>query len=168
MNQPPSAPKTPDADRFNLQRFVTAQEPVFASAVDELRAGRKRTHWMWFVFPQLRGLGSSSTAIYYGIGSLEEARAYIAHPLLGPRLRFCTEVVLGIRSRSLNAIFGSPDDIKFCSSMTLFTLAAGDSAEPFRQALDSLCDGRLDQQTSALLPSDPATPPSNRRVPTHI
>lgn len=153
MKQPSTGPKkTPDADRFNLQRFVVAQEQVFAAVVQELRSGRKRSHWMWFVFPQLRELGSSSSAIFYGIGSLEEARAYMAHSLLGPRLRCCTEVVLGVRSRSLSDIFGSPDDLKFCSSMTLFTLAAGDSAGPFRQALDSFCDGRLDRRTLALLP----------------
>jgi uncharacterized protein (DUF1810 family) len=141
----------PSADPFDLQRFVTAQEPVFTAAVEELRTGRKRSHWMWFVFPQLRGLGSSSTAQLYGIGSLDEARSYLAHAILGPRLCHCTEVVLGIQSRSLNAIFGSPDDLKFCSSMTLFAIAAGDPASLFHQAIDRFCDGRLDQRTSALL-----------------
>ena len=104
----------PDADPFDLERFVTAQAPVFTTALAELKAGRKRSHWMWFIFPQLRGLGHSSTAFFYGISSLAEARAYLAHPLLGPRLEICTEAVLGIRDSTLNAIFGSPDDLKFC------------------------------------------------------
>ena len=95
------------ADPFDLQRFVTAQAPVFASALEELKRGRKRTHWMWFVFPQLRGLGSSSMATFYGIGSLEEARAYLAHPLLGPRLVLYTETVLAIKRKTLREIFGS-------------------------------------------------------------
>jgi uncharacterized protein (DUF1810 family) len=108
------------ADPFDLGRFLTAQAPVFASAVDELNAGRKRSHWMWFIFPQLRGLGSSSIAQFYGIGSLAEARAYLAHPVLGPRPVLCTETVLAVRDKSLHEIFGSPDDMKFRSSMTLF------------------------------------------------
>ena len=95
------------ADLFDLQRFVTAQAPVFASALEELKEGRKRTHWMWFVFPQLRGLGSSSMATFYGIESLEEARAYLAHPLLGSRLVLCTETVLAIKRKTLREIFGS-------------------------------------------------------------
>jgi len=92
------------ADPFDLQRFVTAQAPVFASALEELKEGRKRTHWMWFLFPQLRGLGSSSMATFYGIGSLEEALAYLAHPLLGPRLVLCTETVLAVKGKSLRKI----------------------------------------------------------------
>src|SRR5437763_2326403 len=106
-----------EADRFDLERFVTAQAPVFETVVAELRAGRKRTHWMWFIFPQLRGLGRSPTATYYGIGSLDEARAYLAHPLLGARLDLCTDAVLGIAGRTPREIFGSPDDMKFHSSM---------------------------------------------------
>jgi len=124
-----------DADLFDLERFVTAQAPVFTAAVDELKAGRKRSHWMWFVFPQLRGLGHSSMAQFYGISSLDEARAYLAHPVLGPRLNLGTEAVLAVEGRSLHAIFGSPDDLKFCSSMTLFTLAAGAGESAFRRAL---------------------------------
>jgi uncharacterized protein (DUF1810 family) len=100
-------------DRFDLQRFVTAQAPVFEVALEELRTGRKRTHWMWFIFPQLRGLGHSATARFYGIGSPEEARAYAAHPLLGSRLTVCTRAVLDNTARSLHDIFGSPDDMKF-------------------------------------------------------
>jgi len=112
-----------DTDPFHLERFVAAQAPVFAAALAELRGGRKRSHWMWFVFPQLRGLGRSSMAEFYGIVSLAEARAYVAHPVLGPRLTLCAEAVLAIEGRSLREIFGSPDDVKFCSSMTLFSRA---------------------------------------------
>ena len=134
------------ADPFDLQRFVTAQAPVFASALEELKEGRKRTHWMWFVFPQLRGLGSSSMATFYGIGSLEEARAYLAHPLLGTRLVLCTETVLAIKGKSLREIFGSPDDMKFGSSMTFFARASDDDGVVFRRALDLYCQGRLDDE----------------------
>jgi uncharacterized protein (DUF1810 family) len=141
----------PDSDSFNLDRFVAAQAPVFTTALAELNAGRKRSHWMWFIFPQLRGLGHSSTATFYGIGSLDEARAYLAHPTLGPRLHLCTEAVLGIRDSTLNAIFGSPDDLKFCSSMTLFSYATGDAQCVFRQALDRYCDDRGEGRTMALL-----------------
>ncbi len=140
----------PDANPFNLDRFVTAQAPVFTAALSELKAGQKRSHWMWFIFPQLRGLGYSSTAQFYGISSLEEARAYLAHPLLGPRLIQCTEAVLSLEGRSLHAIFGSPDDLKFCSSMTLFALASGEDKGVFRRALDGYCDGRMDERTVAL------------------
>ena len=139
------------ADPFDLQRFVTAQAPVFASALEELKEGRKRTHWMWFLFPQLRGLGSSSMATFYGIGSLEEARAYLAHPLLGPRLVLCTETVLAVKGKSLREIFGSPDDMKFGSSMTLFARASDDDGVVFRRALDLYCRGRPDDRTLALL-----------------
>src|SRR3954447_9812429 len=139
------------AEDFDLERFVTAQAPVFATALAELQAGQKRSHWMWFVFPQLRGLGHSAMAQHYGIGSLAEARAYLAHPLLGPRLIDGTRAVLAIEGRSLRTIFGSPDDRKFCSSMTLFSLAADEGECPFRQALDQFCDGRADERTLALL-----------------
>jgi uncharacterized protein (DUF1810 family) len=138
---------------FDLERFVTAQAPVFETVLAELRAGRKRSHWMWFVFPQLRGLGQSATARFYGIASLEEARAYLAHPLLGPRLDLCTKIVLESEGPSLHAILGSPDDMKFRSCMTLFSLATHDPANPFRQALDRWCGGRSDEQTLALLGS---------------
>ena len=140
----------PDADPFNLERFVTAQASVFATALKELSAGRKRSHWMWFIFPQLRGLGHSSMAQFYGISSLEEARAYLAHPLLGPRLIQCTEAVLAVEGRSLYAIFGAPDDLKFCSSMTLFALASAPGQAVFRRALDRYCEGRMDERTVAL------------------
>ncbi len=141
----------PDANPFDLERFVAAQASTFETALNELKAGRKRSHWMWFIFPQLRGLGSSSMATFYGIGSLEEARAYLAHTLLGPRLVLCTEAVLAIKDRSPHAIFGSPDDLKFRSSMTLFALAAGDGESPFQQALVRFWDGRMDGRTLALL-----------------
>jgi uncharacterized protein (DUF1810 family) len=139
------------ADRFDLERFVTAQAPVFETMLAELRAGRKLTHWMWFVFPQLGGLGQSSTAQFYGISSIDEARAYLAHPLLGPRLDLCTRIVLASESSSLRAIFGSPDDMKFRSCVTLFSLAMEDPDNPFRHALDRWCGGRPDEQTLALI-----------------
>ncbi|MBP2300659.1 DUF1810 domain-containing protein [Azospirillum picis] len=136
---------------FDLQRFVTAQEPVYETALAELRAGRKRSHWMWFVFPQLRGLGRSATATLYGIGSIAEAEAYLRHPVLGSRLEQATCAVLGLRQGSPHAIFGSPDDMKFHSSMTLFALAAGDGASPYRDALARWWGGRMDDATLALL-----------------
>lgn len=143
------------SDPFDLERFVTAQAPVFSTVMEELTAGRKRSHWIWFIFPQLRGLGRSATAEFYGIGSLDEARAYLAHALLGPRLDLCTRTVLAVEDRSLHEIFGSPDDLKFCSSMTLFALAAPNEKSIFRQAIERWCQGRMDERTLALL--DPAT-----------
>jgi uncharacterized protein (DUF1810 family) len=139
------------ADRFNLERFVTAQAPIFLTVLAELRAGRKRTHWIWFVFPQLSALGRSSTARFYGIGSIDEARAYLAHKLLGTRLDLCTRIVLASESSSLHAIFGSPDDMKFRSCMTLFSLVVENPDNPFRHALDRWCGGRSDEQTLALI-----------------
>ena len=139
-----------DADPFNLDRFVLAQASVFATALEELSAGRKRSHWMWFIFPQLRGLGHSSTAQFYGITSLEEARAYLAHPLLGPRLIQCTKAVLSVEGCSRHVIFGSPDDLKFCSSMTLFARVSAPGQDVFRRALDRYCKGRMDERTVAL------------------
>jgi len=138
-------------DPFDLQRFVDAQEPVFATVLEELQDGRKRSHWMWFIFPQLRGLGRSPTAGFYGIASLAEARAYLAHPTLGPRLEKATSAVLAIQGRTLHAIFGSPDDMKFHSSMTLFASAAGEAVPLYREALARCCDGRMDEATLALL-----------------
>jgi uncharacterized protein (DUF1810 family) len=138
-------------DPFNLDRFVTAQAPVYDTALAELRAGKKRSHWMWFIFPQLRALGHSRTAQHYGIASLDEAQAYLAHPLLGPRLLDATHAVLAVKGHSLHAIFGTPDDLKFCSSMTLFARAAESRDESFRAALDRYCQGRMDDRTLALL-----------------
>lgn len=134
------------SDPFDLKRFVDAQAPVFRTVVEELRAGRKRSHWMWFVFPQLRGLGSSPTAAHYGIASLEEARAYLAHEVLGPRLRECTRLVNDVRDSSAADIFGSPDDLKLCSSMTLFARATDDN-EGFVALLDKYYGGRQDRLT---------------------
>jgi uncharacterized protein (DUF1810 family) len=111
-------------DRFNLDRFVRAQQSVYEDARSELRRGRKQSHWMWFVFPQIQGLGSSETSRRYAIASLQEAAAYLAHPLLGPRLRECTTLVLATEGRTAHQIFGSPDDMKFQSCMTLFSAAA--------------------------------------------
>lgn len=133
----------------DLTRFLDAQAPVHETALGELRAGHKRSHWMWFVFPQLAGLGMSSTARFYGIAGLDEARAYLAHPVLGPRLLACTRAVLGVEGRSLHAIFGSPDDLKFRSSMTLFDRAGGEPI--FREALKHHCEGQPDARTLELL-----------------
>lgn len=142
------------ADSFDLERFVTAQAAVFPAVLAELKAGRKRTHWMWFVFPQLRFLGHSSMANFYAIASLHEARAYLAHSLLGPRLDRCTRIVLDLEGSSPHQIFGTPDDMKFQSSMTLFALAAADPVCSFYKALDRWCGGVLDAQTLRLLETD--------------
>ncbi|OBJ22180.1 DUF1810 domain-containing protein [Mycobacterium colombiense] len=133
-------------DPFDLKRFVDAQEPVYGDVVDELRAGRKRSHWMWFVFPQLRGLGGSAIAARFGIASLEEAGAYLRHELLGPRLRECARLVTAVQGRSIGQIFGSPDDLKLCSSMTLFARAT-DYNKDFLAVLDKYYDGRQDPLT---------------------
>jgi uncharacterized protein (DUF1810 family) len=124
----------------DLDRFVAAQDGVYADALAELRAGRKRTHWMWFVFPQIAGLGSSPTAQRYAIASLDEARAYLAHPVLGPRLRECARALLAVEGRSARDILGHPDDLKLRSSMTLFARAADDPAL-FQAVLDRYYDG---------------------------
>ncbi|WP_068177070.1 DUF1810 domain-containing protein [Mycobacterium sp. UM_CSW] len=137
-------------DPFDLKRFMDAQAPVYRDVVDELRAGRKRSHWMWFVFPQLRGLGSSPTALHYGISSLEEARAYLEHEVLGPRLRECTRLVNAVQGRSAAQIFGSPDELKLRSSMTLFAKATDDNEE-FVALLDKYYGGEQDQLTLARL-----------------
>ncbi|MGA1858538.1 DUF1810 domain-containing protein [Azospirillum sp. 11R-A] len=141
----------PDSDPFDLQRFVEAQDPVYATVLAELRDGRKRSHWMWFIFPQLRDLGRSPTARFYGIAGLDEARAYLAHPVLGSRLAQATETVLAVQGRTLHEIFGSPDDLKFRSSMTLFAQAAAEEGDLYRKALDRFCDGQPDDATSRLL-----------------
>jgi uncharacterized protein (DUF1810 family) len=133
-------------DQFDLRRFVDAQEPVYDAVRTELRRGQKRSHWIWFVFPQLAGLGRSPTAQHYGISSREEARAYLAHPVLGPRLRECARLVAAIDGRSADQIFGWPDNLKVRSSMTLFALATEDNAE-FRAVLDKFYDGQDDPAT---------------------
>src|ERR1700724_3536085 len=138
------------ADRFNLEHFVTAQAPVLETVLAELRAGRKWTHRMWFVFPQLAGLGRSSTARFYGISSIDEARAYLGYPLLGPRLELCTRIGPASESSSLHVIFGSPDDMKFRSCMTLFSRATDDPNNPCRQALERRCSDCPDERTRPL------------------
>ena len=138
------------ADPFELERFVTAQTPVFRTVLAELKAGKKRSHWMWYIFPQLRGLGNSATAQRYGLLSLEEARAYLAHALLGPRLALCTETVMESTAVSLAELFGSPDDLKFRSSMTLFAVASDDK-NLFQGALERWCHGQRDERTLRLL-----------------
>jgi uncharacterized protein (DUF1810 family) len=165
-----------DEQPFDLQRFVAAQAPVYAQVIAELRAGRKRTHWMWFIFPQIRGLGSSPTAQHYAIASLDEARAYLAHPVLGPRLIECTTLVLQHAATAkpsthpesgqeiIDEIFGYPDNLKVHSSMTLFARAAATTpagnlsvaddpalASVFQQALQSFFAGQSDPATLRLL-----------------
>lgn len=140
-------------DRYELTRFIAAQEPLFDRVRAELTAGRKESHWMWFVFPQLQGLGSSATARRYALASLEEARAYLAHPLLGARLRECTHLVNEVQGRTIEEIFGYPDYLKFRSCMTLFACAAGEAGEdpPFREALRKYFAGEGDPLTRKLL-----------------
>jgi len=133
-----------------LERFVAAQEGIYQQVVNELSAGRKRSHWMWFIFPQLAGLGFSAMAQHYAIGSLAEARAYLAHPVLGARLRECSALVLAVQGATVHGIFGSPDNMKFHSSMTLFAQAAPDEAL-FRDCLDKYFGGVPDQATLDLL-----------------
>jgi len=144
----------PTADPFDLERFVRAQEGVHDRAVAELRSGRKYGHWMWFVFPQLEGLGSSATARRYAVSGAQEARAYLAHPLLGPRLREAAEAALhaGRIEPALEArrLMGTPDDLKLRSSATLFAAVADDPA-PFRALLDRYYDGQDDPRTLAIL-----------------
>jgi uncharacterized protein (DUF1810 family) len=136
-------------DAWNLQRFVDAQDPLYEAVKLELGHGHKRTHWMWFVFPQLAALGSSATAKHYGLHSPAEAHAYLAHPVLGARLRECCALLLGVQGRTLHEIFGSPDDLKFRSCMTLFDIAA--PHEPlFRKCLEKYCNGERDAVTQAL------------------
>jgi uncharacterized protein (DUF1810 family) len=138
-------------DRHDLQRFLDAQAPVYAAVCDELRVGRKRSHWMWYIFPQLQGLGASPMAQRYAIASLDEAKAYLAHPVLGARLRECASLVAGIEGRSVGDIFGYPDDMKFRSSMTLFSRAAPDEAV-FADCLEKYFDSEPDRLTLDSLP----------------
>ena len=133
-------------DPFNLQRFVDAQDRVYDQVLAELRAGAKRSHWIWFIFPQLATLGSSSTAKLFGIDSLAEAQAYLAHPVLGTRLRECSRLVTAIDGRSVDDIFGWPDNLKVRSSMTLFAQATDDNAD-FLAVLDKFYGGEQDPRT---------------------
>lgn len=141
---------TVTSDPYDLQRFVDAQERVYQSVITELTDGRKRSHWMWFVFPQLRGLGSSPTAVRFGIASVDEARAYLAHEVLGPRLRECAGMVARIEGRTAEQVFGWPDDMKLRSSMTLFAQAADDNAD-FTAVLEKFYGGEQDPATLARL-----------------
>jgi len=138
------------SDPYDLQRFVDAQESVIDDVRAELSAGHKRTHWMWFVFPQIVGLGHSAMAQHYAISSRDEARAYLAHPVLGARLVELTRIVNGLQGRTAGQIFGYPDDMKFHSSMTLFAHTADDPAV-FEEALRRYFDGQSDEATLSRL-----------------
>ncbi len=137
-------------DPYDLNRFISAQEGVYDHALAELREGLKRTHWMWFIFPQIDGLGHSPTTRHYSIKSLEEARQYLAHPVLGARLVECAEAVLAVQGRTASDIFGSPDDMKLQSSMTLFELIAGPGSI-FERVLDRYYAGKRDARTLQIL-----------------
>jgi uncharacterized protein (DUF1810 family) len=133
-------------DRFPLQRFVDAQARVYEEVRRELRAGRKESHWMWFIFPQIAGLGQSAMSIRFAVASLDEARAYLAHPVLGPRLRECAETVASVEGRTAREIFGPVDEMKFRSSMTLFA-RAGTGEDMFQRCLDKYFAGAPDPAT---------------------
>lgn len=138
-------------DPFHLSRFKSAQERVYVTALAELKSGQKRSHWMWYIFPQIEGLGRSSTAQHYAIKSIEEARQYLADPLLGARLLECAEVLLSLEGRSVSAIFGYPDDLKLKSSMTLFASVADDPHSVFIRVLEKYFHGEPDERTLQLL-----------------
>ncbi len=138
------------SDTIDLSRFTTAQESVYDSVLAELRSGRKRTHWMWYIFPQLDGLGFSTTSKYYAIKSIEEARQYVNHPVLGKRLLECAEAVLAVEGRSVSEIFGYPDDLKLKSSMTLFAYVAAPGSV-FARLLDKYFNAEQDALTLQLL-----------------
>ncbi|HEY1491383.1 MAG TPA: DUF1810 domain-containing protein [Steroidobacteraceae bacterium] len=142
-------------DPFDLQRFVNAQQPVFAQVIAELSAGQKRSHWMWYVFPQLKGLGASSIARTYGVSSLAEARAYLAHPILGARLRECAQLLLAGRASDARQVLGYPDDLKLRSCMTLFASAATSAQDQqlCQAVLDRFFGGVADPLTRELLTS---------------
>ena len=140
----------PTHDEHDLNRFVEAQRSTYERALAELRSGRKRSHWMWYVFPQIAGLGFSEMSRRYAIGSFAEARAYLAHPLLGPRLIECFEAALGIEDRAAHEIFGSPDDLKFRSCATLFACVAP-AGSVFQRALDKYFGGEGDLRTLELV-----------------
>jgi uncharacterized protein (DUF1810 family) len=147
---PRAGPGRAISDPYGLGRFLLAQDAVYASVLAELRAGRKESHWIWFVFPQLAGLGSSAMSERYAISSLDEARAYLAHPILGPRLRECVSLVLALRGRAIEDIFPYPDDLKFRSCITLFAEAA-EGANVFLEALRKYFRGEADAATSRML-----------------
>lgn len=138
-------------DAYNLHRFLDAQQPIYQTVLAELRAGRKASHWIWFIFPQIAGLGHSGMAQKFAIASLDEAKAYLQHPVLGPRLRECTQLVLNVEGRSAEEIFGYPDYLKFRSCLTLFLAAITDNTL-FKSALLKYFHGKPDQLTLDLLP----------------
>jgi uncharacterized protein (DUF1810 family) len=137
-------------DPFDLRRFTNAQDRIYDSVLAELKSGQKRSHWMWYIFPQIHGLGHSSTSKYYALKSIEEARQYYTHPVLGRRLLECAQAVLGIQGRSISEIFGYPDDLKLKSSMTLFASVA-DPYSVFVSVLDRYFNGERDVSTLRLL-----------------
>ena len=146
-------------DPYNLNRFLRAQADDYGSALSEIRSGQKRTHWMWYIFPQLDGLGFSSTAKYYAITGVEEASAYLEHPVLGPRLRECAEAAVRVEGRTAREIFGSPDDLKLRSSATLFACVSAPGSV-FHRLLAKYYRGEPDGRTLRLLglPPDAVTP----------
>jgi len=137
-------------DTFGLSRFISAQDSVFDRVLEELKSGQKRSHWMWYIFPQADGLGYSATSKHYAIKSMEEARAYLNHPVLGSRLLECADTVLAIKGRSASDIFGYPDDLKLQSSMTLFASVAGPDSV-FVRVLNKYFQGERDVRTLQLL-----------------
>jgi len=147
----------PDVDPHNLQRFVDAQEETYAAALGELHAGRKRTHWMWFVFPQVTGLGVSSTAQFYAIRSRAEAEASLAHPLLGARLQECARALLAVNGRTAEQIMGFPDHLKLQSSMTLFAALAGPGS-PFAAVLEKYYERKRCPRTLAFIEPETGAP----------
>ena len=138
------------SDVYNLQRFVKAQDRVIDQVLNELRNGRKTGHWMWFIFPQVEGLGSSSTSRKYALKGLDEARAYLEHPVLGQRLLECCRAIQSVQGKSASEIMGYPDDLKLRSSLTLFLLA-DDSHPEFREVINQYFQGHLDRRTLELL-----------------
>jgi uncharacterized protein (DUF1810 family) len=154
MSKPSDSPDTNDP--YLLNRFVRAQQDDYEQALSEIRAGDKRTHWMWYIFPQLDGLGSSSTAKYYAIKSIDEARAYLAHPVLGTRLLECAEAVVRVEDRSATDIFGFPDDVKLRSCATLFARVSP-AGSVFERLLEKYYGGERDGKTLRLLGIDPKT-----------
>ncbi len=138
-------------DQYHLTRFVKAQEGVYETALAEIKNGRKRSHWMWFIFPQAEGLGQSPTSQYYAIKSIDEARQYLAHPLLGQRLRECAQALLALKDRSAEEIFGFPDVLKLKSCMTLFAEVADEPGSVFSQVLEKYYHGEQDEKTIAYL-----------------
>jgi len=142
---------------MGLDRFLSEQDSVYSSVISELRSGQKRSHWMWFIFPQIVGLGHSATAKFFAIANLDEARRYLEHPILGARLRECCEHVLSIKGRTARDIFGYPDDLKLRSSMTLFESVDRDPSSVFTRVLETLYGGERDALTLRIVASRPAT-----------